>query len=289
MSSVPPARQADARRPAVAGAFYPADPTALNGEIDACYHHPRGPGRPPDPIAPTPLAVVAPHAGIRFSGPFAAHAYAVIGRPAVVVLLGPNHDGIGASLALSAAASWRTPLGDLALDNEVAAQLRDDCPALVVDERAHRDEHSLELQAIFLQHALGAEVRIVPIALATRNLDAIGSLATALARAAARPSTVLVASTDLSHFLPDRETRDRDRSTLAAIESLDVDGLIGRLSRGEAAACGAAGVIAVMLAARQLGAGSARLLAYGTSGDTGGPRDSVVGYAALQIARPLAS
>lgn len=277
------------REPAVAGTFYPADPTALRRRLEACYRHPLGPGWPPESSTVPPLAVVSPHAGIVYSGPFAAHAYSALGTPRVAVVLGPNHSGTGARLALSSAEAWRTPLGEASVDAETAAFLGDACSALVVDDRAHAREHSVELQVVFLQHALGPDVAIVPIVLGTHDLDSIGRLGQALARVAVLRGALLVASTDLSHYLPDADTRARDRRLLARIEALDVDGLIGSLERDESSACGAAGVIAVMIAARELGAREARLLAYGTSGDTGGPRDAVVGYGALRIASPAAS
>ena len=282
-------QRAVVRRPAVAGTFYPAEPTELRRELDACFRHPLGPGAPPDRGAATPLAIVSPHAGIVYSGPFAAHAYAALGSPTVVVVLGPNHFGLGADLALSSASAWRTPLGDVPLDAETTECLRGACPALAVDDRAHAREHSLELQVIFLQRALGGSFGIVPIALATRQLDALDLLARGLALAVLERGALLVASTDLSHYLPQAEARARDLRLLARAEALDVDGLASLVARGEATACGAAGLIAVMAAARALGARECRLLAYGTSGDTGGPRDSVVGYGALRVERPAAT
>jgi hypothetical protein len=282
-------QRAVVRRPAVAGTFYPAEPAALRRELDACFLHPLGPGSPPDLDARIPLAVVSPHAGIVYSGPFAAHAYAALGAPKIAIVLGPNHYGIGAPLALSSAAAWRTPLGEVALDVETASLLRDACPALEVDDRAHAREHSIELQLVFLQRALGSDVRIVPIALARHDLDTLHLLGRALALAAVERGAVVVASTDLSHYLPEAETHARDRRLVERIEALDVAGLVDLVARGESMACGAAGVIAVIVAARELGVKEARLLAYGTSGDTGGPLDAVVGYSALRIERPAAS
>lgn len=282
-------QRAVVRRPAVAGTFYPAEPAELIRTLDACFLHPLGPGVPPDLDAKTPLAIVSPHAGIVYSGPFAAHAYASLGAPKVAVILGPNHFGAGAGAALSSASAWRTPLGEVPLDAEATQLLRDACPALEVDDRAHAREHSLELQVVFLQRALGGDFAIVPIALATHDLETLDLLGRGLARAALECGALLVASTDLSHYLPEAETHARDRRLLSRVEALDLPGLIRLVTLGESAACGVAGVIAVMTAARELGAKEARLLAYGTSGNTGGPRDAVVGYGALRIERPAAS
>ena len=282
-------QRAVVRRPAVAGTFYPADPADLIGALDACFHHPLGPGASPNPDAKTPLAVVSPHAGILYSGPFAAHAYAALGAPRVAVVLGPNHFGGGAALALSSASAWRTPLGEVPLDAVTTELLRGACPSLAVDDRAHEREHSLELQVVFLQRALGADFAIVPISIGTHDLETLDLLGRGLASAAAERGALLVASTDLSHYLPESPTRARDRMLLSRIEALDLPGVVHLVATGESAACGIAGVIAVMTAARELDASEARLLAYGTSGDTGGPRDAVVGYGALRIERPVAS
>jgi len=274
------------RPPAAAGYFYSADPEVLRRELDWCYSHPLGPGPARPEPAVAPIAVISPHAGVQYSGPFAAHAYSRLGPVGTAVVLGPNHRGRGAPLALAPPIPWRTPLGDVPADPDLARLLQAECPELEVDGRAHAAEHSVELQAIFLRHALGPNLRLVAIAVSGGRLAQALALGHALARASADRPVLLVASTDLSHYLPDAVTRELDGRALAAIERLDVEGLARLLAADEATLCGPVPTLAVLAAARELGARSATLLRYGTSADTGGGSDAVVGYAALRIDRP---
>lgn len=273
------------RMPAAAGQFYPADPDELRRELARCFAHPLGPGGPGAQAEPraAPLAIISPHAGLRYSGPVAAHAYSRLGPARTAIVLGPNHHGLGSPLAMSPARAWHTPLGDLPTDLEVAQELRAACPELQVDGRAHLVEHSIELQAVFLRYVLGPEARLVAIAVGAGEYADAAALGRALAVTAARHPVLLVASTDLSHYLPDAAARERDARAIAAIERLDVAGLIDLLREGRATLCGPAPTLAVLLAARELGATSATLLRYCTSADTGGGAEAVVGYAALRI------
>lgn len=274
------------RQPAVAGTFYPADPDQLRREIDATYRHRLGPGSPPLASGIAPLALICPHAGIRYSGPIAANAYHQIGHPAAALLIGPNHGGRGAPLALAPDRAWISPLGPIQPASDLIAQLAASCPDLVIDGHAHEREHSLELQALYLRHALGEKARIAAIALfgtQRADLEHARELGRELAGLLVTSPTLLVASTDLSHYLPDAPTRRRDARALEAIEQLAIDELIDLVVAKEVTLCGAGAVVAVLEAATCLGASESKLLRYATSAETGGGLDAVVGYAALRI------
>ena len=277
-------------RPATAtGTFYPADPDRLRSTIEWCYRHRFGPGRVPGPVS-GPLrdwaGFIVPHAGYAYSGPFAAHAYArapALGRPDVAVILGPCHSGMGAPLALSPWAAWQTPFGVLPVDTGLGEDLTRALPGMRPDSTAHREEHSLEVQLPFLAHAFGTELPILPIALGAQDTGAARELGEALAAALRGRRALVLASTDLSHYLTDEEARRRDSVAVDAVRSLDPAVLDEATASGKASMCGRGAVLAFLFLARRLGAGGVELLAYGTSGDTSGDRSWVVGYMAAQV------
>lgn len=285
-----PFRSGGVRPPAGAGYFYPAEPAALERELRRCYVHPLGPGvtpgEAPEGRGSSPIAVVAPHAGLRYSGPFAANAYHRLGVVRAAIVLGPNHRGRGSPLAVAPPTCWRTPLGDVESDPDLVEALRSRCADLQVDARAHAAEHSVELQAIFLRYVLGPAARMVAVSVWGMAPSEVRRLGEALAAVQAERPALLVASTDLSHYLPDDLTRRRDALAIEAIERLDVEKLTRLMAADEATLCGGGAALAVLYAARELGASGAQLLRYGTSADTGGGRDVVVGYAALRVDRP---
>ena len=257
--------------------------------IEWCCRHRLGPGRVPAP--PTGLlsgwtGFVVPHAGYAYSGPFAAHAYAraaALGRPDVAVILGPNHSGAGAALALSPWPAWQTPLGALPVETGLGDDLASRVAGLCPDATAHRGEHSLEVQLPFLVHAFGTELPIVPIALAAQDIDTARELGEALATVLRDRRALVIASSDLSHYLTDEEARRRDAAAIDAIRSLDPAVVDTATASGEASMCGRGAVMALLFSARRLGVGRAELLAYGTSGDTSADRSWVVGYMAAQV------
>ncbi len=278
------------RRPSVAGQFYPAEPEKLRRELVGCYLHPLGPGKVPEAAA-NPLRGIAgfvvPHAAHAYSGPIAAHAFHCVGslgRPEVAVLLGPNHYAAGQPLALSPWGWWDTPLGRLPVETALAERLAAMVPGLLPDPDAHRREHSLEVQLPFLLHLYGPSLPILPILMTNQSLAAARRLGEALASLLAGKSALLPASSDFSHYLSDRATRREDAHALRAIQELDEHGLARVVEERGLTMCGPGPVMALIAGCRALGATAARLLAYGTSGDTSGYRSRVVGYAALKIA-----
>jgi len=264
------------RRPAVAGRFYPARPQELTRDLERFLEQ----ATPPQPA----IACVVPHAGIMYSGHVAGAVYARLAPSSSYVILCPNHTGAGRPLAIMSTGEWETPLGNVPIDSALAEALKRACPALEEDEEAHRFEHSLEVQLPFLQH-LQKEFRFVPIAVGVGRYEPLAELGRALARvagaAAARP--LLVASSDLNHYEPDAVNRVKDRQAIDQILALDPRGLYDTVHRERISMCGFGPTVAVLTAARELGARQAELVRYATSGDITGDRSAVVGYAGIVI------
>jgi hypothetical protein len=257
------------RPAAVAGTFYPDDPAALAAAVDRLLP-------PPPPGEPPPKALVAPHAGYVYSGAVAGVAYARLLplRRAVrrVVLVGPAHRAALDGLALSAADAFATPLGLVDVDDDARRRLLA-LPGVVLDDVPHAGEHSLEVQLPFLQRVL-ERFRIVPLAAGDAEPAAVADALDVLWDG---PETVIVVSSDLSHYHDHATAAARDRRTAAAILARAVDGI------GDRDACGARPLRGLLEAARRHGL-EARQLDLRTSGDTAGPRDRVVGYGAFAFA-----
>ena len=283
-------RTRDIRPATVAGTFYPDTAEALREAITQAFHAPLGPRDVPAIPAAGPrrlIGIVAPHAGYQYSAPCAAWAYAAAardGQPAAVVILGVNHRGIGAPLAVSPAAGWQTPLGEAPVATALRERLLSRLPGLRPDARAHQQEHSLEVQAPFVQYLFG-NVPILPIALGAATPQATLELGQALAELAGEADLLIVASTDFSHYITHEEATHRDRLALDRIAEVDPAGLIDTVYRQEITMCGVLPVATLLAAAQALGARQAEILQYYTSGDITGDRRQVVGYGAAAIAR----
>jgi AmmeMemoRadiSam system protein B len=267
------------RQPAVAGQFYRAFPETLRAEVTR--HMPAGVERR------SVLAGICPHAGLMYSGPIAGEVYARIAIPSQVILIGPNHTGEGPPVSVFSEGAWEIPGGTFEIDDVLAAAIMARCRFATADESAHRWEHCLEVQLPFLQQAR-PDARIVPIVLGTTHLGncrELGLTLASLVQETAPPNQrpLLLATTDMSHYEPDHATRKKDRFALDAIEHLDADGLVDAVRMHHITMCGLGPTLAVITAARALGASSASLVRYGTSGDTGGDLNRVVGYAGFTI------
>jgi AmmeMemoRadiSam system protein B len=263
------------RRAAVAGSWYPSDPKVLASELDAYLSaagSPSVPGRV--------VGLISPHAGLFYSGPVAAYGYALLrgARGLTVILVGPSHRVAFEGLALSGRSAWETPFGVVPVDADLAARLLAASPLFIESPRAHADEHSLEMQMPFLAH-LVADLRIVPVLMGTQSRAEVETLADALAATLPGTGALLVASSDLSHFHPARTANAMDAVVVDHVEGYDDDGLMDTLEVSHEHACGGGPMVAVMKAARALGATRARVLRYADSGDVG-PLDKsrVVGY-----------
>lgn len=259
------------RPAAVAGTFYPGDPARLERAVDAYLDAVAAatPGAPPK-------ALITPHAGYVYSGPVAAVAYARLralrGRIERVVLLGPAHRVAVRGLAAHGADAFETPLGRVLLDAAAIASVLD-LPQVTLREDAHADEHSLEVQLPFLQRVLGG-FRLVPFAVGEATPAEVAEV---LERLWNGPETLIVVSSDLSHYYDYATARALDARTTRAIEALDPAGLDAE------SACGRVPIRGLLVAARKRGL-AARTLELKSSGDTAGPRDQVVGYGAYAFA-----
>lgn len=281
------------RRPAVAGSFYPSDPGELRKAVDGCYTDRLGPGRlPSKPGATKGLeACVCPHAGYVYSGPVAAHSYlevSKLGSPDLVVVLGPNHYGIGGGVATYGKGEWETPLGRVRVDDAATERLVELAEIVDVDPQAHLREHSIEVQLPFLQRIYGTGFPFLPVSLAFQDEGTARDLAKAVAEllrdaAEARRSAVLIASSDLTHYEPAPQAVEKDTALLERVESLDLKGFYTTLQRRRITACGYGAIATVMETCRILGMKRAVVNAYHTSGDVTGDSGSVVGYPSVSF------
>jgi AmmeMemoRadiSam system protein B len=256
------------RPAAVAGAFYPADPAGLAAEVERCLRAARAPG----PGETPPKAIIAPHAGYIYSGPIAGNAYARVaplrGKVTRVVLAGPAHRVPVRGVAVPRAAAFATPLGEVELDTAVLERLQA-LPFVEFNDRAHALEHSLEVHLPFLQAVLGA-FRLVPLVVGDATPAEMASLLEAVWGG---EETLVVVSSDLSHYLPYPSAREIDAATARSIVALSP-----RLVSEEA--CGAAPVNGLLELARRRGM-RAEMVDLRNSGDTAGGRSQVVGYGAF--------
>jgi hypothetical protein len=263
------------RKAAVAGTWYPGTPEGLAAEVD------RHLAQATRAWEGDVLALIAPHAGLRYSGPVAAYAYKLVGgrRYEVAVLVGPSHyigfDGV----AISPRGAFETPLGLVPIAESCADAIIRATAGVHEHPRAHTREHSLEMQLPFLQRVL-PDTPIVPLVMGYQTRQTIGELAQGLSSALSGRTALLVASTDLSHY-HDRATAARlDGRVMRHVSVFDPDGLLDALEAFPQHACGGGAAVAVMRAARALGAQHAILLRYADSGDVSGDKDAVVGYLA---------
>jgi MEMO1 family protein len=268
------------RPTAVAGTWYPGSAAALAHDVDE-YVAAAG-DVPPGQLR----AILAPHAGLMFSGPVGAYAYKIAAAAAfdVAVLVGPSHFVAFEGVALWPDGAFASPLGPARIDEEGARALAAS-PVVRAFPAAHAREHSLEMQLPFLRRLL-PDVPIVPLLMGYQHRDTIEALAEALASSFGSRRTLLVASSDLSHYFDAGAAESLDRRVCGFVDAFDVDGLFALFEqypeheRGRYVACGGGPMISVMLAARAMGARAGRALKYAHSGDITGDRSGVVGYLA---------
>jgi AmmeMemoRadiSam system protein B len=262
--------------PAVAGQFYPGSAELLSRAIRS-YTVVSGEKL-------NALGCVAPHAGYMYSGHVAGAVYARLRLPSRYIVLCPNHTGYGAPLAIMSEGRWLTPLGELQIDQEMCAALKPQMPDLTEDIDAQRREHAIEVQLPFLQ-ALVSECTFVPITVGTSRFDSLTELGGAMARviSAGQERVLIVASSDMNHYESDAVTRLKDRKAIDKLLALDPAGLYDVIRRENITMCGYGSAIAMLTATKALGAKSAQLIKYATSGDVSGERDAVVGYAGIAV------
>jgi AmmeMemoRadiSam system protein B len=270
----------DIRPASVAGTWYPASADGLGREVDGYV------AAATIETIPAPIAIVAPHAGLKYSGPVAAFGYKTVRlhRYATAVLVGPSHFVGFSGVSIWPRGAWETPFGPVRVDEELAGKLAAS-PGIVERPQAHGREHSLEMQLPFVARLLPG-VPIVPMVMGHQSRDTAYALGDVLAGALeGRADVLLIASSDLSHFEDAPTAAEMDSVVLDHVERLDAEGLMGALEHEPHHACGGGPLVAVLHAARQMGATRARVLKYGDSGDVSGDKSSVVGYMAAAIWR----
>jgi len=279
------------RHPTQAGTFYAGSQQSLRAQIEGCFKHELGPGKLPrvaDKSLQSIVGLVSPHAGYMYSGPVAAHGYCRLaedGKPDVVVLLGPNHTGSGSALAMMMEGLWRTPLGDVEIDSSTASSILSESNIIDVDDSAHAFEHSIEVQLPFLQFLYGSAFKFVPICFLMQDLQSSREVGLAVAKALEGKNALVIASTDMTHYEPQRTAEKKDKAAIEAVLKLDEERLYSTIEAYNISMCGYGPTIAAIAAAKALDAKKAGLLCYKTSGDVVGDYSAVVGYASMMFTR----
>jgi AmmeMemoRadiSam system protein B len=268
------------RKAAVAGSWYPGSAHALAGALD---RHLASTRRDVDGDL---VALIAPHAGLMYSGPVAAHAYRLLKNRTfeVAVLVGPSHFVAFDGVSIYASGGFETPLGVAPIEASCAAALLQSTAVVHEHPPAHAREHSLEMQIPFVQH-LAPGVPIVPLVMGHQTDATARALGEALTGALRGRRALLIASTDLSHYNDARSAAALDRVVIDCVERFDADALQSALDGRPDHACGGGPTVAVMRAARALGASDAVVLDYADSGDVSGDKSAVVGYMAAALGR----
>lgn len=256
---------------AVAGMFYPSDPSHLEQLLESFFAAAKPGGQ-------NPAGIVSPHAGYVYSGQVAASAFAALDPSfsGTFVIIGPSHHGYLTSVS---AIPWETPLGIVDPDTEFIGAL-----GIPVDEVSHTGEHSIEVQVPFIRYRFPRS-RIVPIMMGRQDIGSAGHLAEAVSAAilATKRDVRIVASSDFSHYVPAEKARSDDLYAIEALQTLDVNGFYRRIAERGVSACGYGPISAMVMAAGRLGAEKAELIRYATSGDVTGDNREVVGYAGIAV------
>lgn len=266
------------RQSVVAGSFYPGTKHQLEETLKKLI-----PGIP-DNAKYAAKGVVSPHAGYIYSGGVAGSVFAHIVIPEIAVILAPNHTGMGESFALWPDGKWLTPLGTAEIDEELTRLIKESSPLVKEDTLAHLREHSAEVQLPFLQY-LNRGIKVVVIVIGSTNLRELKSFGKSLGEVLRTypKSNLVIASSDMTHYEPHEIAQEKDKKAIAKILVLDPDGLYETVYEHDISMCGFAPTIAMLSACKALGAQSAKLVKYQTSGDTSGDYSQVVGYAGITV------
>lgn len=264
------------RRAAVAGSFYGGSRERLRVQAADLITG--------DGTRARAIGAVVPHAGYIYSGKVAGAVYARLAFPDVFVILGPNHTGLGAGVAIMTYGAWETPLGQVPINTDLARAIQRNSQIIEEDHLGHLREHSIEVQLPLLQ-AFGIPFSFVPICLFSSEFAACRDVGLAIAEAVAQSdrSALVVASSDMSHYIDHAQAKLKDQQAIDAIVALDPERLHRVVKREGITMCGFHPTTALLVAARELGASSAELVGYATSGDITKDYTSVVAYAGLII------
>lgn len=264
------------REPVVAGSFYPGTQIKLKAALDNFIKK--------DQKKYDAYGVVSPHAGYIYSGAVAGEVFSCVNLPEDIVILAPNHTGLGESFAMWPEGKWQTPLGAVDINQELNNLIKKYASMVTEDTKAHLQEHSAEVQVPFLQY-LKDNIKIVAIVMASTSLDELKVFGTGVGKAIkdfGKP-VLIVASSDMTHYESHQAAKDKDQKAIDKMVALDEDGLYQVVNKYQISMCGYAPTISMLTAAKQLGAQAGHLIRYMTSGETSGDYNQVVGYAGLVV------
>lgn len=268
------------RNPAVAGQFYQEDPDSLGRQVRQYVTD--------DLSKEQPIGLVSPHAGLIYSGSVAGEVYSSIEMPETFVLIGPNHTGLGTNISLMSQGEWEMPDGPFRIDEKLSRRILTNTPLAKSDTQAHLLEHSLEVQLPFISYFSKETKRkpeIVPIIIMSATLDDCRLLGEGISKAIKSSDypIVIVASSDMSHYVSDDTAREKDKMAIDKILSLEPEGLYNTVRKERISMCGYLPATIMLYAAKALGAKKARLIKYTTSAEVSRDYDHVVGYAGILI------
>jgi hypothetical protein len=262
------------RKPFVTGRFYPDDKTELNAQLDSFFEE--------VPYKAKVFGIVVPHAGYMYSGKVAGAVWYKIEVPDLVIIIGPNHSGQGAQIAVWPDGQWETPLGKIQVDEETATRIITNSKYAAPDTLAHANEHSIEVQLPFIQ-LLNPKAQIVPIVMGNYSHEAINDLIESIDVATQDKNVLFVASSDFSHYEPEYTAKARDRMAIEEIKKLDWLELFNVVIQKEISMCGL-GPIAVIIGLSKLrGAQAGKLVSYSNSGVMSRDYSNVVTYAGIAL------
>jgi len=264
------------RNPAVAGQFYPLRAEAVEKQVFEFIEK--------SPVKTNALGIVAPHAGYIYSGAVSGSVYSRIELKPTYIIIGPNHTGKGKPYSIMSEGEWAMPQGEVGIDSGLAKKLLHDSEFLEEDFMAHAYEHSIEVQLPFLQYFKQA-FKFVPIIISYAEGHIYKAIGREIAKAIkdSKKDTLIIASSDMTHYEPQEDARYKDMKAIEAVLKLDEEELIKRVEEFDISMCGYAPVAVMLSAAKELGAKTAELVKYQTSGDASGDYSSVVGYAGIII------
>ena len=273
------------REPVVAGQFYPDQKEDLESMIKYCYEHKYGPGSRSIESSERIFGVICPHAGYVYSGPTACHSYKAISsiNPELVIIIGPNHFGVGKDVATMTDAQWETPLGMVLVDSIAAQEVAEKSKLIEIDNYSHSQDHSLEVQIPMLQSIFSEGFQILPIILRSQDLETARDVGSAVSEIAKKKNTVIIASSDFTHYEENSVAHIQDKALIEPILEMDVKRFYDVLIEKRVTACGYGAMASTMIACKNLGATKGELLSYATSGDISGGIESVVGYGAIKF------
>jgi AmmeMemoRadiSam system protein B len=264
------------RPPIASGSFYPGNKEELESVLKTLMED--------CPQRQKALGVVSPHAGYLYSGRVMGSVFSRIEVPDTVVILAPNHTGRGTPFSVWPEGFWRTPLGDTSIDEELVNEILNGCELLEKDKAAHTNEHSAEVILPFLQYS-NPQVKIVVIVVRSGNFEDLSTVGNSIADVLkkTKPGTLVVASSDMTHYESQQSADKKDKSAIAEIVALREEGLYRAVRELDISMCGVSPVISMIVCSKERDAAAAELTRYETSGDTTGDYKQVVGYAGIIV------